>query len=118
MTRSTKTLLACAALAGIYSGSLATKTYGATTHTRDAGTKIQLADNDKSSCSGKDGCSGKDKDKDKASCKGVHDCKGKNDCKAQGGCKTSDNGCKGKNSCKGKGGCATAKKAAEPAPKA
>jgi hypothetical protein len=115
MTKSTKTLLACAALAGIYSGSLATKTYGAT-HSRDAGTKLQqLADKDKSSCSGKDGCSSADKDK--ASCKGMHDCKGQNSCKGQGGCKSSDNGCKGKNSCKGKGGCATAKKSTETAPK-
>ena len=109
MTKSTKTLLACAALAGIYSGSIATKTFAATAH-RDAGTKILLAaadgDKDKASCSGKDGCNGKDK----ASCKGMHDCKGKNDCKAQGGCKSGDNGCAGKNSCKGKGGCSTAKK--------
>ena len=103
MTKSTKTLLACAAIAGIYSGSLATKTYGAS-HSSDAGTKLQqVADKDKASCSGKDGCGAADKDK--ASCKGMHDCKGKNDCKAQGGCKSSDNGCKGKNSCKGKGGC-------------
>ena len=36
-----------------------------------------------------------------------HACKGQNSCKGKGGCKTSDNGCKGKNSCKGKGGCAT-----------
>lgn len=107
MKHSTKTLLACAALAGLYSGSLATKTYAAS-H-RDAGTKMLLAadsEKDKASCSGKDGCGGKDK----ASCKGMHDCKGKNDCKAQGGCKSSDNGCKGKNSCKGKGGCSTTKK--------
>ncbi len=37
-----------------------------------------------------------------------HDCKGMNDCKGKGGCKTGDNGCKGKNSCKGKGGCKVA----------
>jgi hypothetical protein len=36
-----------------------------------------------------------------------HACAGKNSCKGNGGCKTGDNGCKGKNSCKGKGGCAT-----------
>ena len=36
-----------------------------------------------------------------------HSCAGKNSCKGLGGCKTSDNGCKAKNSCKGKGGCAT-----------
>jgi len=109
MTKSTKTLLACAALAGIYSGSIATKAVAASA----AGTKLQqVADNsskDKASCGGKEGCGAKDK----ASCKGAHDCKGKNDCKAQGGCKSSDNGCKGKNSCKGKGGCSTAKKPSE-----
>jgi hypothetical protein len=116
MTKSTKTLLACAALAGLYSGSLVSKTY-ATSRSSDAGTKLQqLTDNDKASCSGKSGCSSADKDK--SSCKGIHDCKGQNACKGQGGCKTSDNGCKGKNSCKGKGGCATAKKSTEPAPKA
>ena len=36
-----------------------------------------------------------------------HACKGQNSCKGNGGCKAGDNGCKGKNSCKGKGGCAT-----------
>jgi hypothetical protein len=39
---------------------------------------------------------------------GKHDCKGLNSCKGTGGCKTSDMGCKGKNSCKGKGGCKVA----------
>lgn len=106
MTKSSKTLLACAALAGIYSGSLVSKTIAAPSRS-DAGTKLQLvAEKDKASCSGKEGCGAKDKD----SCKGIHDCKGKNDCKGQGGCSASDNGCKGKNSCKGKGGCSTAKK--------
>jgi hypothetical protein len=32
-----------------------------------------------------------------------HACKGQNSCKGKGGCKSSDNGCKGQNSCKGKG---------------
>jgi hypothetical protein len=36
-----------------------------------------------------------------------HACKGQNSCKGSGGCKAGDNGCKGKNSCQGKGGCAT-----------
>ena len=36
-----------------------------------------------------------------------HACKGQNSCKGKGGCKSSDNGCKGQNSCKGKGGCRT-----------
>ena len=39
--------------------------------------------------------------------KDKHACKGQNSCKGKGGCKTGDQGCKGKNSCKGKGGCAT-----------
>jgi len=102
MKNSTKSLLACAALAGLYSGALATRTYAVTSS--DAGTKITKvaeADKDKASCTGKDGC------------KGQHDCKGKNDCKGQGGCKSANNDCKGKNECKGKGGCATAKKPAD-----
>jgi hypothetical protein len=48
----------------------------------------------------------------------THDCKGKNSCKGKGGCKSGDNGCQGKNSCKGKGGCAVKDgKPAHPAPK-
>jgi hypothetical protein len=104
MNKSTKTFLACAAIAGLYAGAI-TVNASAATHS-GAGTKIQkLADTkDKSGCNSKDGCKAKD------ACKGTHDCKGKNDCKGQGGCKSGDNGCKGKNSCKGKGGCSTAKK--------
>jgi hypothetical protein len=70
MKHSTKSLLACAALAGLYSGALTTRSYAATS--RDAGTKIVKvadADKDKASCSGKDGCSAKDM----ASCKGQND---------------------------------------------
>jgi hypothetical protein len=96
MNKSTKTFLACAAIAGLYAGAITVKAAAAS----DAGTKIQkVADaKEKSGCNSKDGC------------KGAHDCKGKNDCKGHGGCKSGDNGCKGKNSCKGKGGCSTAKK--------
>jgi len=106
MKQTTKTFLACAALAGLYSGAITVQAQAASTR-GDAGTKIQKvadASKDKASCSGKDGCGGKD------GCKGAHDCKGKNDCKGKGGCKSGDNGCKGKNDCKGKGGCSTAKK--------
>jgi hypothetical protein len=103
MNKSTKTFLACAAIAGLYAGAITAQ--AAPSSDSAAGIKIQkVADKDKSSCNGKDGCNGKD------SCKGTHDCKGKNDCKGHGGCKSGDNGCKGKNSCKGKGGCSTAKK--------
>lgn len=80
---SNKKLIAGAAIAGLFSGSMAAQ--AATSKApAQAGTAIQkMAD------------------------KGQHACKGHNDCKGQGGCKSGDNGCKGKNSCKGKGGCNT-----------
>jgi hypothetical protein len=81
--KTTKTLIASAAVAGLMAGSLPVRAYAASAPTQ-AGVSLQtLAD------------------------KGTHACKGQNACKGQGGCKTSDAGCKGKNSCKGKGGCAT-----------
>lgn len=76
-------MITAAALAGLYSGSLATRTLAAD--------KAGTADTAKKDA-------------------GKHDCKGKNGCKGEGGCKTGDNGCKGKNSCKGKGGCNTMSK--------
>jgi hypothetical protein len=82
MNKSTKAILTCAALAGLYAGGLAVKTYAADS---SAGTAAST-------------------DAAKA---GKHACKGMNDCKGQGGCKTSDAGCKAKNTCKGKGGCST-----------
>ena len=82
MNKSTRLLITAAALAGLYSGALATKSFAA-----DAGTPAT---------------------KDAKDANAKHDCKGKNACKGQGGCGASDNGCKGKNSCKGKGGCASA----------
>ena len=81
-------MIACAAMAGLYTGALAVR---ASASTASAGKVIVSAD-DKS---------------------GKHDCKGKNDCAGKGGCKSSDNGCKGKNSCKGKGGCSTMKEEKE-----
>ncbi|MEO6992564.1 MAG: hypothetical protein ABI273_02940 [Lacunisphaera sp.] len=83
MKKSTRFLLTAAAMTGLYSGALATRTFAAV----HAGT-ADLRDADKPA---------------------PHDCKGKNTCKGQGGCGSSDNGCKGKNSCKGHGGCSTAK---------
>jgi hypothetical protein len=80
--RSAKTLLACAALAGIVSGGIATKSFAAE----------------------KKGAAAEEKG-EKAKCE-THTCKGKNTCKGKGGCKSGDAGCAGKNSCKGKGGCA------------
>lgn len=85
MKRSTKTLLAGAALAGLLTGSVAAAT--TTTASGKTGNKAGVMADKK----------GGDK----------HACAGKNECKGKGGCKTGDAGCKGKNSCKGKGGCAT-----------
>ncbi len=103
MNKTTKTIIAAAAIAGLYAGALVLKASAATTTVNaKAGTAMVKGDD-----KGKDSCKGKD------GCKGGHDCKGKNDCKGKGGCKSGDNGCKGKNSCKGKGGCA-AKDEAKP----
>ncbi len=86
MTKSTRLLITAAAVAGLYSGALASRSLAADT----AGKKVEKSD------------------------AGKHDCKGKNACKGQGGCKAGDNGCKSKNSCKGKGGCSTMEKKPEP----
>ena len=91
MTKSKKSLVAGAALAGLLAGTAVT---------------VQ-ASNLLSSAKGTASFSSQDQgDKDKK-VKEKHACKGQNSCKGKGGCKSSDNGCKGKNSCKGKGGCAT-----------
>ncbi|HVU16835.1 MAG TPA: hypothetical protein VHD32_07915 [Candidatus Didemnitutus sp.] len=92
MNRSTRTIIAAAALAGLYAGSFALKATASVSNS--AGISASHDDQGKSSCTGKDGCK-------------AHDCKGKNDCKGKGGCQSGDNGCKGKNSCKGKGGCSS-----------
>ncbi|HSY53044.1 MAG TPA: hypothetical protein VK785_01285 [Opitutaceae bacterium] len=89
MNKSTKMILACAAVAGLYSGALALKAHGAVNH----GSSIVKDTVGKASCNSKDGCSSKSS------------CKGQNACKGQGNCSAGDNGCKGKNSCKGHGGC-------------
>lgn len=80
MNKTTRLMITAAALAGLYTGSLATRAFAATDQ------KAGTADTAK-------------QDPNK------HECKGKNACKGHGGCASSDNGCKGKNSCKGKGGC-------------
>ena len=84
MNKSTRLLITAAAMAGLYTGVLATKSFAGDTADK----------------AGKEDSAKKDAAK--------HDCKGKNACKGQGGCGASDNGCKGKNSCKGKGGCSSA----------
>ena len=82
-----KAVIAGAAVAGLLSGSLAVRTYAASTPSH-AGVSLQtMADAEKSPIP-------------------KHACKGQNECKGQGGCKTAEGG-PGQNSCKGKGGCAT-----------
>jgi hypothetical protein len=82
-----KAVIAGAAVAGLLSGSLAVRTYAASTPSH-AGVSLQtMAEAEKSPLP-------------------KHACKGQNECKGQGGCKTAEGG-PGQNSCKGKGGCAT-----------
>ena len=81
-----KTLLVSAAMAGLFTGTVAVKAADTTIGHGSAKTGVNMpvnADGD------------------------THSCKGKNSCKGKGGCSTGDNGCKSKNSCKGKGGCST-----------
>ena len=91
--RTTKSLLAGAALAGIVSGGFLPSAQAASNGglvqfgSSDAGIEAGLLATDKNKCE-------------------THDCAGKNSCKGKGGCKSGDNGCAGKNSCKAKGGCA------------
>ena len=88
MTKSMKSLMMGAALAGLMAGNTAIAQTPSSTSSAFS--------------SGSDLChmsTSFDKEK--------HACKGQNSCKGKGGCKTGDNGCKGENSCKGKGGCAT-----------
>ena len=87
MTKSMKSIMMGAALAGLMAGNAAMAQPSSNSNSVSKGSNV--------------GQSATSFDKDK------HACKGQNSCKGKGGCKTGDNGCKGKNSCKGKGGCAT-----------
>ena len=89
MKRTTRVLVAGAAMAGLMTGAVA-RTYASQPTTSVKGTSLTSWGQ-----------------MDDTGDKGKHDCKGKNSCKGQGGCKSGDNGCKGQNSCKGKGGCST-----------
>jgi hypothetical protein len=95
MTKSTKMLIAAAAMTGLLAGATAVKAAALPSTTHSA----KLTKTTKASFGLK--AIGLD-DTDKAD---KHDCKGKNDCKGKGGCKTDSHDCKGKNDCKGKGGC-------------
>ena len=82
-----KAVIAGAAVAGLLSGSLAVRTYAASTPSHAGVSLRTMAEAEKSPLP-------------------KHACKGQNECKGQGGCKTAEGG-PGQNSCKGKGGCAT-----------
>ena len=88
MTKSMKSLMMGAALAGFMAGNTAMA-------------QTPSSNSNASSSGSNPGQMSTSFDKEK------HACKGQNSCKGNGGCKAGDNGCKGKNSCKGKGGCAT-----------
>ena len=78
-----KAVIAGAAVAGLLSGSLAVRTYAASTPSHAGVSPQTMAEAEKSPLP-------------------KHACKGQNECKGQGG---GENW--GKNECKGKGGCAT-----------
>src|SRR5262249_11278542 len=89
-----KAVIAGAAVAGLLSGSLAVRTYAASTPSH-AGVSLQTTQLlQKSDCAAM-------ADAEKSPIP-KHACKGQNECKGQGG---GENW--GKNECKGKGGCAT-----------
>lgn len=78
-------VIAGAAVAGLLTGSLAVRSYAASTPPNPGVSLQAMAD------------AGKALPK--------HACAGKNECKGQGGCKAG--GGPGQNACKGQGGCAT-----------
>jgi hypothetical protein len=80
MIKPSKAVIAGAAVAGLLAGSMAVRTYAASTSAK-AGTLLQTVADDE---------------------QGKHSYKGKNACKGEGGCKSSDNGCKGKTLVKAK----------------
>ena len=86
MTKSMKSLMMGAALAGFMAGNTVVAQNASSTNSVSSASNGQITD---------------------SFSKEKHSCKGQNSCKGKGGCKSGDNGCKGKNSCKGKGGCAT-----------
>jgi hypothetical protein len=81
MKRSTRTLIAAAAVTGLLGGAEVNRAYSA----------------DKDAAPGKAAPAAKSPK--------LQSCAGQNDCKGIGGCKTKEHDCKFKNDCKGKGGC-------------
>jgi hypothetical protein len=92
MNKSTRLLITAAAVAGLYAGSLASRSLAAEDKAGSTDTSKQ-APKDKSSCNGKDGCKAA-----KDSCKAAKDsCKAKESCKAKSSCNSKD-GCSAKDS--------------------
>ena len=83
--KTSKAIIASAAVAGLLTGSAAVRANAAITSSHP-GVSLQTMAEEKQPLP-------------------KHACKGQNECKGQGGCKSG--GGPGKNSCKGKGGCAT-----------
>jgi hypothetical protein len=92
MKKSTRTLIAAAAISGLLSGAAINQGFAQDTNT---------STNKPSTAT--PGKAAKKVPK-------VQDCAGKNDCKGIGGCKTDSHACKFKNDCKGKGGCSITEK--------
>jgi hypothetical protein len=107
MTKSKKSLIVGAALAGLLASGNAVQASNLLSAARSG---LNAQDQ-----GGKSDETKSEKAKDP---KDRHACKGQNSCKGKGGCKSSDNGCKGQNSCKGKGGCRTDGKKMEEKPPA
>ena len=82
MSKTARTIVISAAMAGLLAGALVNT--GCNTSKDESGMSASKTSVDK------------------------HDCKGLNSCKGKGGCSTGDMGCSGKNTCKGKGGCKVA----------
>lgn len=85
MNKKVSTLLACAAVAGLYAGALTSNLRA------DAGTDAgQCKTCQKASCNGKSGCHGKAAPApaaEKSSCHAKSSCKAKTSCKAKASCK-------------------------------
>ena len=99
MTKSKKSLIVGAALAGLLASGGAVQASNLLTDAKAGFNATQDKD--------------KDAKPDTKATKDKHACKGQNSCKGNGGCKSSDNGCKGKGGCRTDG-----KKMEEPKPPA
>src|SRR5260221_14068402 len=91
MTKSKKSLIVGAALAGLLASGSAVQASNLLTDAKGSFNAAQDKDKDAKS--------------DTKATKDKHACKGQNSCKGNGGLKFSDKRCEGKKSCQGKGGC-------------